>query len=53
MLDAADDEADETKDWRCAEGKGPPGGVGAAIDALYPPISHLRYRLDTMRRASA
>jgi hypothetical protein len=53
MLDAADDEADETKDRRCAEGKSPPGGVGAAIDTLYPHISHLRYRLDTTRRASA
>jgi hypothetical protein len=53
MLDAADDEADETKDRRCAEGKSPPGGVGAAIDTLYPHISHLGYRLDTMRRASA
>ena len=39
MLDAADDEADETKDRRCAEGKSPPGGVGAAIDA-YIHISH-------------
>ena len=32
MLNAADDEEDETEDRRCAEGKGPPGGVAAAID---------------------
>ena len=40
MRDAADDEEDETEDRRCPEGKGRPGGVAAAIDALNIHISH-------------
>jgi hypothetical protein len=38
-LDGADDEEDETEARRCPEGKGRPGGVAAAIDALNVRIS--------------
>jgi hypothetical protein len=39
MLDGADDEEDETEARRCPEGKGRPGVVAAAIDALNVRIS--------------
>jgi hypothetical protein len=44
MRDAADDEEDETEDRRCPEGKGRPGGVAAAIDALNTVIRAARGR---------
>jgi hypothetical protein len=40
MRDAADDEEDETENRRRPDGKGRPGGVAAAIDAL---IIHISY----------